>query len=356
MSDSENHRKLMAFVLMPFAEEFTAVYEKLIKPSLEDVGYEVLRADSFLHQQNILRDIVKGIATADLIIAEVTIANPNVFYELGICHGLRKPTVLLTQSIEGVPFDLRGYRVQVYSTQFHEVEKLKDALRKIGESHRRGEIEFGSPIIDFLSTEPNTSIGASITQNEQTTTAEEDTQAKRGLVEAGQAMKNLVAIISKLVRDVNKSTNRANDHLDRFNKASSAVQQQKSGLLIASALNEGAKYVEVTLPKLDEAIDVSSEFITGYVLRRNTRDRDDLIFFREQVSKILESAISALDGMRIRADNVLKLGDISAEVDTASKRMSKALRSIVSSFERFEGVCKRTLQIIDDKLSGGDAI
>jgi hypothetical protein len=350
MSNKEELRKSKAFVLMPFDTEFTAIYEQLIKPSLEVVGYEVARADSFLHQQNILRDIVKGIATADLIIAEVTTPNPNVFYELGICHGLRKPTVLLTQSIDEVPFDLRGYRVQVYSTQFHEIDILKDALRKIGESHRRQEIEFGSPVIDFLSADDIPGQSTLIVEAEEDTKPMEMEQGRRGLVEAAQAMKDLLAIVSKLVPDVNKSISRVNDQVERFGQASNAAQQRKSALLIASGLNNGAKYVEETIPNLDQTIDISTEFITGYVLRRNREDREELIHFREQVSTILGNVTAAVQVMRTRADGVLRLGDISAEVDAGSKRMSKALRGIVSSFEKLEGVCKRTIQIIDDKL------
>lgn len=100
-----------AFVLTPFDPEFSSIYEDLIKPALEDAGYDVARADSFLDQQNILRDIIRGIATAHLIVADLTTLNPNVLYELGLCHGLRIPTILLAQSMEEVPFDLRPYRI-----------------------------------------------------------------------------------------------------------------------------------------------------------------------------------------------------------------------------------------------------
>ena len=105
-----NEEKCTAFVIMAFDKEFDAIYSDLIKPSLEKIGYEVKRADSLLSQQNILKDIVREIASADLIIAELTSLNPNVFYELGIAHALRKPTILLTQSIEELPFDLRSFR------------------------------------------------------------------------------------------------------------------------------------------------------------------------------------------------------------------------------------------------------
>ena len=85
---SENPK---AFVIMPFDLEFTPIYEQLIKPHLEEAGYYVHRADSFFDQENIIRDIVRGIAEASLVIAELTIPNPNVYYELGLCHGLKIP-------------------------------------------------------------------------------------------------------------------------------------------------------------------------------------------------------------------------------------------------------------------------
>ena len=66
-----------AFVIMPFDAEFTPIYEQLIKPALEEVGYEVLRADSFFNQQNILRDIIRGMFNADLVVAELTTLNAN---------------------------------------------------------------------------------------------------------------------------------------------------------------------------------------------------------------------------------------------------------------------------------------
>ena len=69
---------------MPFAPEFNAIYKDLIKPALEEAGYVVSRADSDLHQESILRRIIKGITGAKLIIAELTTLNPNVLYELGL--------------------------------------------------------------------------------------------------------------------------------------------------------------------------------------------------------------------------------------------------------------------------------
>lgn len=134
---------------MPFDQEFQSIYDGLIKPALENAGYCVTRADSLLDQQNIMRDIINGIARADLVVADLTTLNANVFYELGLCHGLRIPTVLMAQSMDDVPFDLRPYKIQLYETRFDKTQKLTSALTDIGKKHKACEIVFGSPILDF---------------------------------------------------------------------------------------------------------------------------------------------------------------------------------------------------------------
>ncbi len=66
---------------------------------------------------HILEDILSGIAEAEIVIADLTDRNPNVFYELGIVHMVKEPdrVILLSQDIEFVPFDLRGLRTIIYA-------------------------------------------------------------------------------------------------------------------------------------------------------------------------------------------------------------------------------------------------
>ena len=135
---------------MPFAEDFDDVYAGFIKPVLKDAGFSTVdRADDIESQQNILRDILEKIHKSDLIIADLTSANPNVFYELGIAHALRKSVILVTQSIEEVPFDLKPYRLLEYSTDFVKIEKAKDQLLKYAKGFLKGNMPFGSPVTDF---------------------------------------------------------------------------------------------------------------------------------------------------------------------------------------------------------------
>ena len=75
-----------AFVLMPFEDEFDDIYEYLIREPLSKAGYDVNRADEILNQENILSSIIDSIIHSELIVADLSTSNPNVYYELGLSH------------------------------------------------------------------------------------------------------------------------------------------------------------------------------------------------------------------------------------------------------------------------------
>lgn len=120
----------VCFVLMPFNKEFDKAYQKYIQPTLECNGWQCRRADEIHKPSEIINLIWEQIFRADLIIADLTGRNPNVFYELGYTHALGKNTVLLTQSIEDVPFDLRHRQLVSYSATPRGLAKLSEAISK----------------------------------------------------------------------------------------------------------------------------------------------------------------------------------------------------------------------------------
>lgn len=135
---------------MPFDPSFDEIYNLFIADALTEAGYEVFRADDIQSHQNILRDLVGAIHSSDLVIADLTTNNANVFYELGVAHTLGKRVILLTQDIGELPFDLRSYRVVVYSTHFATIRKARTKLVDLAKGARDGTVPFGSPVSDFL--------------------------------------------------------------------------------------------------------------------------------------------------------------------------------------------------------------
>lgn len=86
------------------------VLSSLIGPALEGLGLEVVRADRISKPGLITGQVIEHIAQAALVIADLSFANPNVYYELALRHAARKPVVQLIRTGDKLPFDVGQYR------------------------------------------------------------------------------------------------------------------------------------------------------------------------------------------------------------------------------------------------------
>jgi hypothetical protein len=103
------------FIMMPFAGSLGSYYEKIYRPAIEKAGLMPVRADTEIFGAGKIMDQVwSGINAAKVLVAELTTRNPNVFYELGLAHTLKKPVVLISSNEADVPFDLKHIRVIYY--------------------------------------------------------------------------------------------------------------------------------------------------------------------------------------------------------------------------------------------------
>lgn len=148
-----------AFILMPFNPEFDDTYELAIRPACEAAGAYAERVDEQIFGGSILDRIYNQIAKADFVIADLTGRNPNVFYETGYAHALGKTTLLLTRSVEDIPFDLQHYSHIVYEGRLSELRsELERRVRWHIENPQKSEPESGSLAIrvnkTFLASNP----------------------------------------------------------------------------------------------------------------------------------------------------------------------------------------------------------
>ena len=119
------------FVMMPFRKEFDALYEDVIEPEAQGLGFDVIRVDKIAGPGIILEDIRRQIERSHVVIAEISTNNPNVFYELGYAHALNKPAVLLALHEPGreIPFDIRPYRAIFYDDSIGGKKQVQAELR-----------------------------------------------------------------------------------------------------------------------------------------------------------------------------------------------------------------------------------
>jgi Nucleoside 2-deoxyribosyltransferase len=122
--------KPFVFVLMPFAGEFDDVYKLGIRPACEDVGAYAERVDEQLFVGSITQRIYNQISKADVIVADMTGRNPNVFYEVGYAHALGKPVILLSREADDIPFDLKDYPHIIYGGRIADL--IPSLMKKVG--------------------------------------------------------------------------------------------------------------------------------------------------------------------------------------------------------------------------------
>ncbi len=120
----------LVFVLTPFAVEEQPTYQS-IKNVCERVGFVCMRGDEEYVVGELLRHIVRLIATARIVIANVGSRNPNVFYELGIAQALGKQTILVSQMLDDVPFDLQSQQIVLFRDTEQLEARLAESLARV---------------------------------------------------------------------------------------------------------------------------------------------------------------------------------------------------------------------------------
>lgn len=126
--DDVKRDEKLGFVMMPFAAPFRLVYDNAITPAVADAGLTCRRGDDISQPGAILTQIWQAILSARMIVADLSGANGNVLYELGLAHVVGHEAILLTQNIENIPFDLRHQRVIVYDNTPEGLEALQTQL------------------------------------------------------------------------------------------------------------------------------------------------------------------------------------------------------------------------------------
>ncbi|WP_271009039.1 nucleoside 2-deoxyribosyltransferase [Paucibacter sp. B51] len=328
---------MKAFVLMPFAPDFDDIFSFVIRAPLESEGFTVERADEPNSARNIMHDVVQGILAADLVVADLTGANPNVFYELGIAHALGRSTVLLSQDLDDVPFDLRAYRVVTYSTHFARVAEATETLRKIAQGAKNGSIHFGSPVSDFASTRPQGVVISSpnpATEPSEIEAVKPSESGEVGLLDCIIDVQEGMGAINAVVTQMGQRFEGLNPHIDtaRIELEGFAKQQPvhvRAGVRkLAFALDEYTRWLKPA----------NAEYRLG--LTRLAAGLDNLF------------AID-LAGFDIQSTDLAHLHDVFDSLGSsvqAAINMSDVLISVIESLPRVEKEFNRAKRVFIDEM------
>ena len=144
---------------------FKEILDYVIKAAVKASGYslQVLRADDIDRAGSFIKDILESLYGSYVVIADLTEQNPNVFYELGVRHALSPRTILIAQSIDDIPSDLREYRTIVYDTSAKGAATFSSRLKKYLSEMQKEPERADNPVLDRIGSifaKPNRCIGS----------------------------------------------------------------------------------------------------------------------------------------------------------------------------------------------------
>ena len=147
MSETSKKKKEKCFVIMPISDQgdyppdhFTKVYKQIIKPSVEEAGYEAYRIDENNICDAIINKIFSAIQECPMAICDLSNRNPNVLYELGLRQAYDKPVVLIQDDKTDKIFDVSGISTVFYksSRQYEDVLEARENIKKTILSTKEG--------------------------------------------------------------------------------------------------------------------------------------------------------------------------------------------------------------------------
>jgi hypothetical protein len=349
-----------AFVLMPFAKEFDRHFTRLITPALEAAGYAVSRADTVLHNENIIKTIVRQINAADLVVADLTAQNANVFYEVGIAHALRRPVLLITQSMEDVPFDLRSYPVIEYGIDYDLAEDFKEKLRQKAEGIRLGRLPCTGPVDEFIPTPPESASPVSAT--EPSPVEQED---DRGWLDFTVSLQDSVEASTMHLTEM---TQAAEDMTRRLQERGEAVERAQGqadatravhaiGLLTGRDMEQYCERVEPLISRLEseaDAFEEASQALSRLMPVNSAEQRAQLAQLRPVAEESLEAArttLRALEGYRVAIRELQEMR-ISQAITRGARAVLRIVDRQTAVMKVFESAYAKTIATIDDRLAG----
>jgi hypothetical protein len=120
----ESENKPFIFVAMPFDNNFYDIYHYGIRGAAKSTGFLCERIDEAFFTGDILENIKARIRQADLVIADLTQTNANVYLEVGYAWGCSKPTILLVKDANELKFDVKTQKCLVYNGEINKLEQL----------------------------------------------------------------------------------------------------------------------------------------------------------------------------------------------------------------------------------------
>lgn len=127
-----------------------ALLEHILEPVFKAKGYEVVRADKILETDVITNTILDRLKNSDIVVADVSVSNPNVYYELGYRSALKRPLIQICEAGSSLPFDISTVRTFQYDLRdITTLNKTKQTISELIDNVETNQSELSNTANDL---------------------------------------------------------------------------------------------------------------------------------------------------------------------------------------------------------------
>lgn len=341
-------------------EDAIQIFEEVIQPACESFGIKPIRADKMTKAGEIPEQIVRLLATADLVIADLTGANPNVMYELGLRHATGLPAIQLGEHGR-LPFDIAAIR----TIQFARTETgLVQARHQLQEMIATGVEEGFDPVTAsrVLNSLRGAPAGEATTEVVARVVEDETPGFLELIAEMEDAYPRVTGRLEEIGGVIQQMGTVASAGSEEFQaEQKGRTSSAKTRLLIVRKFAESLDRPAAELENL--AADYEQELARvdrgiSYLLDRlevEPQLLSEAPGFPDSISRLASSAREALDSVEGLGSIIVNLGSADRILRTRTSRIATALNRVVSSSAPIFTWNQRLQQTIEARKKSGVA-
>jgi len=352
----------VVFMIMPFTDEHFEVYE-MLKEHFADEFEFTHAGDDVSTQQNILKDIIQMIYDSDIVIADLTGQNANVFYELGVAHTFGKKVISISQDISQLPFDIKSYRATEYSTHFKKFDFLVKELTRYLRGAVDGTVAYGNPVTDFLTTIDKTELSRVFLGS----SPEDDFTGDKGFIDYIADIEEEVATVTDALITITTDMDTMSTGVNQCTKEMKRVQKA-AGSGTASFMRKQAKKAAGFISAFSSSFRANNKILTDkwtsvehscLLLMENKHvstpeNKENLISFLKGLHSMKTTSLSTFTQMSVFLQSFEKIKGIQSSLNQAASSLEIDVKQFLSfidqmcaSIDRIHEKSKFVVGVID---------
>lgn len=325
-------------------ESSLEIYERVIRAACDFLDIEAIRADQISIAGDINDQIFRHLYEADLVIADLTGANANVMYELGLRHSLNRLTIQVADRSTPLPFDVKAVRTILIERSPLGLVDARKRLVKAIETGLSGKTDMvaATRVWESLRTEQKGDLSVVLGQPSDEESQEVEDANEAGYIELLLGLEESFGAVTRSLQAVGESMVAMNEDTSRSSARLAALPPSASAAARLGEIRNFADDLKGHATKLEDAtdsyradLDALDAQVTPLlrIMSANPalRDADGSGKFLDTISSLASSARQAFEGFGGFTSSVDSLGTLSSMLKAPSRSIARSISRLAET-------------------------